>query len=205
MSDFLTEYLAVLQQHGSLTPQAIKPLQDETALDALRALPNVTLPDELRDYFRRIDGYDVSAYRQLGTFEPQFAWGMFCLTVKQSVEDAALCEEGNGDYWPKGFVPILLDGSGCYLLVNCIASSPTYRGVYDLTEGVGANRVSDSLAEFFRASAAEIRTGLRRYDKGSSSMAVGGKEYLERAAPIFGHTPYFSRIGRMGTQIVDWK
>jgi len=205
VADFLEDYYTVLEQHGALAPKAIKPLRDSHALDVLHTLRDTSPPPDLLAYFRRVDGYDDAVCRELDVFEPAFAWGMFCLSLAECISNHELCDEGDEDYWPSGFVPILWDGGGSYLAVNCRQFSPTWGGVYDMSEGVGCNRVSASLPDFFRASAAEIEAGLRRYGRDTSELAVGGREYLERAAPIFGQTQYFSRAGRMGDQIVDWK
>ena len=52
------------------------------------------------------------------------------------------------------------------MAVNCIASSPTFGGVYELTDGVGLNRIASSLTEFLDAGAAAIAQGFIRYDDG---------------------------------------
>jgi hypothetical protein len=212
-SDFIADYLSLLSSQGSLTPRAVKPLDGEDAFGVLEALPKVSLTEETKTWFRVIDGYDSAACSALDLFEPTLAWGMFALSLEDSVSHHDDCASGedtedddeSADYWPHGFLPLLWDGSGSYLVVNCIASSPTHGAVYDMGEGVGCNRVSNSLREFLAASAEEVRAGLRGYGKDSSSVQVEPREYLERAAVIFGHSPYFSRVGRMGSQIVDWR
>ena len=204
---FMSEYLRVIELNGSATPKAIRPLDDISALTQLRGLKDVTPFDELDAYFSAIDGYDQYVCDELDLFEPTLAWDLSVLSLEQAVshynETAPLGSE-NPDYWPYGFLPVLWDLSGSYLLVNCVKSSPFYGGVYDMTEGVGCNRVSSSLSEFFAASAKEVEAGLRRYDKGESTLCVEWEDYLKLAAPIFSHAPFFVRT-RMDAQIVDWK
>ena len=68
-------------------------------------------------------------------------------------------------YWPKGFLPSSWDGAGSYVVVNCIATSPTYFAVYEMCDGVGCTRIASSLSEFFAASTQEVLQGLRNYSE----------------------------------------
>jgi cell wall assembly regulator SMI1 len=210
VEDALTAYLQVLEQSGSLTPKVIVPQDaDSDAAAAFDAMAELSIPDDLRRFFAHANGYDDALCDELDLFEPVFAWGMFLLGVEDSRHHYAsgppcLAEE-NPDYWPLGFVPILWDGSGNYVVVNCRPGSPTYGAVYDMCEGVGCNRVSDSIPAFLDASAREVVSGLRKYSGDGSETAVDAASYLALAAPLFGHSAYFSRPGRMGSQIVDWK
>lgn len=209
LSSSLDNYLRLLEQHGSLTPKVIIGLRSETDWSSTKWPDEVTPFDDLKIYFSRISGYDNSKCAELGLHSPTLAWGMYALSIEQCIrhhENASFAfSDDNPDYWPLEFFPFMRDDGGSYLVVNCDASSPKYGAVYDMCDGVGCNRVSNSLADFFEASALEIVQGLRTYVKGRSTISVDPKEYLLRAAGIFGHSPYFDRIGKMGTQIVDWK
>lgn len=206
-TEFIREYLRVIELNGSATPKVIRALDDPAALAQLRGLKDVEPFEDLDAYFSVINGYDQDACDELDLFDPPFAWNLSVLSLEQAIthynETAPLGGE-DPDYWPYGFLPILWDSSGSYLLVNCVKSSPFYGGVYDMTEGVGCNRVSSSLREFFAASAKEVEAGLRRYDDGESTLCVEWEEYVRLAAPIFSHSPFFART-RMDEQIVDWR
>jgi hypothetical protein len=106
------------------------------------------------------------------------------------------------DYWPSGFLPILMDGGGSYVVVNCLSGSPTYGAVYDMTEGVGCTRISDSLRDFIAASTREAVQGLRTYS-GDFSTTINAREYLDKAGPLFDNSPYFARAD-MSANVVDW-
>jgi hypothetical protein len=207
LDDVLDTYLDVLAAAGSLTPQVLATDADEDALDRLDMLESVTIPDELRRYFARIDGYDIHACSELDLFEPQLAWGMFPLSIERAIDDyediADIGGDENPDYWPLGFVPILADGAGSWVLVNCIAGSPTYGGVYEMTDCVGCNRISSSLTEFFSAATREITSGLRTPDRDSFTTAHEEEDYFERLGEVYGDTPWFRVRG--SEQIVDWR
>jgi hypothetical protein len=207
LDDALDRYLAATARLGSPVREVIRPLFDQGSLDALRALDDVTLPDELVAYFRRVDGYDDDALAERDLVEPSFAWAMEALSV-----DGALREHGHlqfaitdeaPEYWVDGFLPILSDRAGSAVAVNCIASSPTFGGVYEMTDGVGLNRIASSLTEFFEAGSAAIVRGFIRYDDGM--LLPEHPRFLLEAGPLYGDSPYFARVGRMGTQIVDWR
>ena len=205
-AQFINDYLRVIEGSGSSAPRAIRALADPAALSELRELDDVTPLEDLEAYFLTVDGYDQDVCIELDLLDPQLAWDMSALSLEDAIShynDAPIGSE-NPDYWPPGFLPILWDLSGSYVLVNCAKSSPTYGAVYDMSEGVGCNRISSSLPEFFAASAKEVEAGLRRYDKDQSTLGAEWPEYLKLAAPIFGHSPFFSRE-RMDTQLVDWK
>lgn len=72
-----------------------------------------------------------------------------------------------------------------------------------MSEGVGCNQISPSLAAFFAASRQEVELGLRTWN-GGGSVVANRSDYLSQAGSVFGNTPYFARVGRMDTQIVDW-
>jgi len=205
-AQFVQDHLRVIEKSGSSTPKTLKRLADAARLADLRELDDVTPFDDLDNYFLEVDGYDQDVCIELDLIDPPLAWDMSVLSLEDAIahyHDAPIGSE-NPDYWPPGFLPILWDLSGSYVLVNCAKSSPAYGAVYDMTEGVGCNRISSSLREFFAASAKEVEAGLRRYDKDQSELCVEWKEFLRLAAPIFGHSPFFTRE-RMDTQIVDWK
>ncbi|MDR6990301.1 hypothetical protein [Luteimonas sp. 3794] len=202
---FLAHYLTVLQHHGSPTPRVLAPLVDAVALDRLAALPGVSPPPALLAYFRAVDGTDPDACDALGLFEPHLAWRMTALSLAEALQthhDLASHEDDeNPDYWPRGFIPLLADGAGSYLVVNAIAGSPTWGAVYDMGQGVGCNRLAHSLPAFFDASARQIEAGLLRFEGGASRPAVEPREYVRRTAELFGHPPCFASPG---SQIVDW-
>ncbi|WP_028102966.1 SMI1/KNR4 family protein [Pseudoduganella violaceinigra] len=204
----LDSYLKTIAENGSATPRALKP-SAEVDIEELKSLRDVTPFDDLATYFARVDGLDDDVMEEFDLFEPELAWGMSALSIKDSIshyQDVAYCGGSeNPDYWPYGFLPIMQDGCGSYLVVNCIASSPAYGAVYDMCDGVGCNRLANSLREFFAASAQEVATGLRKYDSDTSAITVDAGGYLKQAGEIFGNSAYFARVGRMGSQIVDWK
>jgi hypothetical protein len=191
-------------QRAALTPRVLIAASDE-AIEALTTLEAVTLSDDLRAYFRRVGGYDHAKCRELELFEPHLAWSMFALQVEDVPNHCGDLTSipDNQDYFPSGFLPILWDGSGSYVAVNCIADSRTCGAVYDMSEGVGCNQISPSMAAFFEACTRETEIGLRHWESGAMSME--SDNYLERAGVVFGGTPFFSRVGRMGSQIVDWR
>ena len=206
LDDALDRYLAATAQLGSPLRELILPLVDEGSLDALRALDEVTLPNELVAYFRRVNGYHYGALAERDMFRPDFAWGMKALSVDHALHlhrslQSAITDE-TPDYWVDGFLPILDDGAGSVVAVNCIASSPTFGAVYEMTHGVGLNRIASSLAEFFEASTAAIAQGFFRYEDGM--LLSDDPRFLREAGPLYGDSPYFARVGRMDTQIVDW-
>lgn len=207
LDDALDRYLAATAQLGSPVRELIRPLRDERSLDALRALDEVTLPDEVVAYFRRVDGYNDDALAERDLYGPSFAWGMVALSVDDALREHdqlqyAITDE-SPDYWVDGFLPILSDGAGSVVAVNCIASSPTFGAVYEMTDGVGLNRIASSLTEFFEASTAAIFQGFFRYDDGM--LLPEHPRFVLEAGTLYGDSPYFARAGRMGTQIVDWR
>ena len=210
MPDFaatLDAYLSTLAEHGSLVQRALRPIDDASRLDALDRLDQVRTPAALRSYFQRVDGVDDQACRELDLFEPQLAWGMFPLSLQACLQHHDGCTDSSDDedYWPIGFLPILADGTGSYVVVNARRDSPTWGAVYDMSEGVGCNRIAHSLEAFFAACAREAALGLRRYARDVSELGVEPREWLVQAAGLFGPSPFFARPGRMGDQIVDWK
>jgi len=207
LNNALDHYLTATAQLGSPVRELLLPLVDQDSLDSLRALEDVTLPDELIAYFRRVDGYNDEALLEQDLFEPNFAWGMQALSVDGAVREHgqlqfAITEEAP-NYWINGFLPILSDCAGSVVAVNCIASSSTFGAVYEMTDGVGLNRIASSLTEFFEAGTAAIVQGFIRYDDGM--LLPEHPRFLLEAGPLYGDSPYFARVGKMGTQIVDWR
>ncbi|MCQ4315809.1 hypothetical protein EA797_15685 [Stutzerimonas zhaodongensis] len=206
LDNALDRYLAATAQLGSPVRELILPLVNQGALDALRALDNVTLSNELIAYFRRIDGYNYEALSEQDLFEPSFAWGMEALSVDGALREHdqlqfAITDEAP-NYWADGFLPILSDRAGSVVAVNCISSSPTFGAVYEMTDGVGLNRIASSLTEFLDAGTAAIVQGFIRYDDGM--LLPEHPRFLLEAGPLYGDSPYFARVGKMDTQIVDW-
>jgi len=206
-NDAFDRYLAATARLGSPVRDVISPLADPRSLDALRALADVTLPDELIAYFCRVDGYDNDALSELDLFEPNLAWAMTALSVAGVLREHGHLQfaiiDDAPDYWADGFLPILSDGAGSVVAVNCIEESPTFGGVYEMTDSVGLNRIASSLTEFFEAGTSVIERGFIRYDDGL--LETEHPRFLLEAGPLYGSSPYFARIGRMGTQIVDWR
>jgi hypothetical protein len=206
LDDALDLYLAAVARLGSPVGEVIRPLADKGSLDALRALDHVTLPDELVAYFSRIDGYDLDALAERDLFEPTLAWAMDALSVDDVLRahgdlQFAIIDDAP-DYWVDGFLPILSDGAGSVVAVNCIADSPTFGGVYEMTDCVGLNRIASSLTKFFEGCTAAIAQGFISYDDGM--LLPEHPRFLLEAGPLYGNPPYFARIGKMGSQIVDW-
>lgn len=207
LCDALDRYLEATARLGSPVRDVVRPLSDQESLGAFRALDDVTLPDELIAYFCRIDGYDDDALAERELFEPTLAWSMEALSVDDVLREHrdlqfAITKEAP-DYWVNGFLPILSNGGGSFVAVNCIASSPTFGGVYELTDGVGLNRIASSLTEFLDAGAAAIAQGFIRYDDGMLLPVY--PRFLLEAGQLYGDSPYFARTGQMGTQVVDWR
>lgn len=206
LNSALESYLEQLKKAGAISPSVLKSPSKQSDLEAIQSLYGVKIPPELTNYLQQIDGYDREKCAEFNVSEPSFAWGLFPLALSQVPfhYDGCLLAEDGSDYWPVGFIPILWGGSGDFLLVNCIESSPTYGAVYDMSEGVGCNRLADSLAEFFSASEQLIAKGIIRFDEPEYPTVVDLDNYLANCAKEFGNTPYFQRAGKMGTQIVDW-
>lgn len=207
IKETLSSYIDALREHNSYTPDVLCSLDTE-AIEKLNNLVSIQLPAELKFFLLAVGAYDDEKMDELDLFEPHFAWGMSIIPV-QSIEaaykDLAGCGGNeNPDYWPLGFLPILEDGSGSYVIVNCISSSPTYGGVYDMSEGVGCNLISPSIATFLDASNQELKKGIRSFTSPDFSQIQNFQSYLSDAVMLFGKTSYFSRPGKMGQQIVDW-
>lgn len=163
---------------------------------------NITLHLDLTTYFMFIGGLD-------GWKEPIFAWGMSSIPLKDLQFEYDLATEVGTDspkYWPIGFIPFLRDGSGSYVVLNCISSSPTYGAVYDMTEGVGCNMIAPSLKVFIEGARKELEIGLRVYNEDKQYPDYPNYDtYLKDCLNIYGHTSYFIRAGgRMSEQIEDW-
>ncbi|MAQ75451.1 MAG: hypothetical protein CL613_03860 [Aquimarina sp.] len=203
------QYVDQLTTAGAISPKVIKTSNEDDVIDELESLEAISLPEMVVEYLTLIDGYDDDLCDDLDVYEPEFAWNMYPIEVASIptvYEDLAGCGGAdNPDYWPVGFLPILEDGSGSYVVVNCIEDSPTYGAVYDMSEGVGCNRVSDTISDFLEGCRKELVEGLRVFEEPELSTVKDAKSYLVECRKIYGNTPYFSRIGSMDQQIVDWK
>lgn len=207
LNDIIDDYLAAIEAAGSLTPKVLQGPPDDALFEQLAAFDEVTVFPDLRTYFTRLNGYDIHACSERDLFEPELAWGMFAYSLEDCIaaydDLAGIGGDENPDYWPYGFVPILDDGAGSSVLVNCIAGSPTFGAVYEMTDCVGVNRVSDSLADFLLAATHVVKAGWKTFDRDTSSITVGDDEYADLLAQVHGNTPYFT--GRGSDQVVDWK
>ncbi|WP_160151541.1 SMI1/KNR4 family protein [Microbulbifer sp. ALW1] len=204
----IEKYLEVLKQSGSSAADTLDQVDPNSIREGV-LFDEVDLTDELVNYFSMVNGYDYKKCDDLGVDNPDFAWGMYALSWNQARDQyselSGIGGDENPDYWPKGFFPILYDGSGDFVLVNCISSSITYGSLYDLSEGVGCNRISDSISEFLDASSVELEEKFRIFENEEISLIPDVRAQLEKGRKIFGETPYFSRMGKMDTQIIDWK
>jgi uncharacterized protein len=209
LNETLDRYFQILEQYGSLAPKAIIGLNSIEDWVAMKFPEEITPFEDLKTYFLRVNGYSNNGWREGKICRPDLAWGMRALSLDECLRhhETALFiyDDENPYYWPLEFLPIMWDGAGSYVVVNCDTSSPKYGAVYDMCDGVGCNRISNSLQEFFEASAQEVLLGLRTYSRDLSQIAVRPDEYLSRAATLFGNSPYFILVGRMSNQIVDWK
>ncbi|MBT2788638.1 MULTISPECIES: SMI1/KNR4 family protein [unclassified Halomonas] len=207
LRDAFEHYTETLREHGSATPEVILSASIEE-VEALNKLDGVMLPESVKQFLLVAGGCDHVKESELNLFEPHFAWGMHLLSLSSIASHYDSCagcgDDDNPDYWPLGFVPLLQDGCGGYLVVNCIAGSPTYGGVYDMGDGVGCNLVSPSLEAFLVGAAKELELRVRVFSCADFSEVSRFETYLKDAADIFGYTPYFSRAGKMDQQIVDW-
>lgn len=204
----LENYRETLREYGSATAEVITPGSIDT-IEILNELKDVTIPESLKTFYLFIGKYDDDKIEELDLYEPHFAWDMYLVpldSISSHYKDCAGCGgTENPDYWPLGFVPILQDGSGSYVVINCLSGSPTYGGVYDMSEGVGCNLISKSLLDFIIASENELKEGIRVFTNSDFSDTPNYKTYLSDSSRIFGNTPYFSRFGKMDQQIVDWR
>ncbi len=217
-----SSYLALLRSHGAKLVAVMAPPASDAAIASLHALPGVSIPDGLERYFRVADGCDADLCAEFGVFEPTLAWRCFAMSARwcaaQYRDIVALNNERDedwADYWPLGFVPILYDGAGDFMVVNCRAGSPTQGAVYDMTKGVGCTRVSASLDAFFNGCAEEVRRGLTVVDARGLLVPdpppppwrTKSKAWDDRRAAIraiYGETPYFARRDFV-SNVVDWR
>lgn len=208
IKESIQKYLEVLKQCSASAAETLDQADPNSIREGI-LFDDVAINDEVVNYFSMVNGYDYEKCDALGVDDPDFAWGMYALSWSQARDHySELSEIGgdeNPDYWPKGFFPILFNGSGDFVLVNCISSSTTYGAVYDLSEGVGCNRISDSIAQFFDALSVELQKKLRIFKDEEISVIPDVRAQLEKGSEIFGETPYFLRVGKMDTQIIDWK
>jgi hypothetical protein len=158
----------------------------------------------LKAWFARVNGYDARACDELDVSAPELAWGMRALSLAESLQQhesiAGTAEDP--DYWPRGFLPILADGGGSYVVINCQAASPTCGAVYDMGDGDGCCRIASSLPEFIAAATQEIQRGLRRCNPDGSTST--SREYLDDVAPLYGESPFFVRT-KVDGPVVDWR
>lgn len=214
-------YLALLLDRGARLCRILADPASPRAIDALGAEPGVTLPAPLRACFELVDGYDFARSKAEGLYLPTFAWSCALLDIRTARQHYQIVLEHESfggewaDYWPPGFVPLMWDGSGDYMVVNCRAGSPTYGAVYDMTKGVGCNRVSSTLDAFFNGCAEEIRRGLTRVDDAGllvpepppppwKSVSPAWEQRRIAIHRIYGDTPYFTRGDELRC-IVDWR
>ena len=129
MKETLSSYLDALRKHNSSTPEVLCS-PDAEAIDKLNDLESIELPSDLKHFLLSVGAYDDEKMDDLDLFEPHFAWGMSIIPaqyIETTYKDSAGCGgEENLDYWPIGFLPILEEGSGSHVVVNCISSSPTF-------------------------------------------------------------------------------
>ena len=207
LNDVIDRYLGILSKHGAICPKVVKTMTSSDNIEELAHLENVSITNELETFFSNINGYDLGKCVEYDVYDPEFAWGMNLLSIKDAQTHYDQCyacaDGGDPNYWPVGFLPILWGGSGSYVVVNCIKESPTYGAVYDMSEGVGCNMVSKNIIDFIKASSKEVELGIRKFSEGEYSV-IQSANYLDDCAKIYGNTPYFRRKGKMGTQIIDW-
>jgi hypothetical protein len=209
LSKALVRYRQQLEKSGAKIAKVMRE-GSESDLKKFESLNHIELHPDLITYFMFFGRVDDTLCDELGIgSEPIFAWGMSGIELQflQTAYALALETESDApDYWPAGFVPFLSDGSGSYVVLNCIQGSPTYGAVYDMSEGVGCNRISSSLQGFIDGCRKELELGIRTYDEDGEYPDYPRYEtYLADGLEIYGETPYFIRAGgRMGEQIVDW-
>ncbi|WP_196158532.1 SMI1/KNR4 family protein [Reinekea sp. G2M2-21] len=205
--EIIDKFTEVSRKFGSSTVDVLKPCNSDD-LENIRKLDSVSIPGELHEFLSTLGDVDEDKMAELDLFEPHLVWGMSIIPVQEISEkynDFAGCGgEENPDYWPLGFLPILEENNSNFIVINCIENSTTYGAVYDMSEGVGCNMVSKSIGAFLSASAEELENGIRVFTGPDFSEIKNFKSYLKDAAPLFGNTPYFSRIGKMDQQIIDW-
>jgi hypothetical protein len=164
---------------------------------------HINFHPDLITYFQRVGGYSPKKCNELDSFEPSFLFNMHAIQLKQVLQHYSLAgekvwddelEEETDTYYPIGFIPFLLDGAGNYILINCIANSPTYGGIYYLESGLGCIRLSDSLSQFIIANHKTIE----QYSKDFSNQDFFDITYEK---DYFGDVPYFNS----SLKRVDWQ
>ncbi len=206
MESILNEYIQKLKSSGAGSANVIKKVDNKYKVESLNSLKKVTVTNELK-VLLSIE-YDSDLCYELDYFEPEFAWGMYLMDVEeiQSAYDEISGLNGEDDpYCPLGFLPILSDNGGNYIMINCISQSPTYGAVYDMCEGVGVNMLATNLTHFFKCLSQELTDELRTFEAPQLSECIDIKNWFDKMSEIFGNTPYFIRKGKMDTQIIDWK
>ena len=211
MQTELNNYITLLENKGAISPKVVK-LNSTIDQEIIFSEVKEISPD-LKSWFSLINGYDEDACLDLDVEAPDFLWQMHLLSLEESqehYEDHSGCgEPENPDYWPLGFIPILWGGSGDYIVINSIAGSKTYGAVYEMTDGVGVNRISNTIANFLSNCSKILELGLIQFeDPEVCTITDYSKypEYLYTCQDIFNNPPYFSRLGgQMDTQIIDWK
>ena len=201
----LDSHLETLTEYGSGGALAIKGCNKIESILELNNIKKASIPNDLITYFTMINGYDSRKERELEDEKPlDIAYGMAPMDLKNCF--SSIGSNGESDtYFPQGFIPILSNYGGDYIMINCIKESPTYGAIYDFTEGVGVNLIANSLSHFFECSTKEITTGFRVFnhdDEDYEYQSIVTKEFDEMAL-IYGNTPYFKRK-RMDEQIIDW-
>jgi hypothetical protein len=172
-------------------------------INTIEKQQHITFHPDLIIYFERVGGYSPKKCNEFDSFEPSFLFNMHAIQLKQVSQHYSLAgeevwddelEEEADTYYPIGFVPFLLNGAGNYILINCIANSPTYGAIYCLESGLGCIRLSNSLSEFIIANHKTIEQHSEGFSDPDFFNITYTKEY-------FGDVPYFDRTLKR----VDWQ
>lgn len=205
MEKIINEYIYALKEAGAGSAKVIKKVDNSQKVTTLNTFEKVTVPQQLEALLSY--EYDNNMLFEFDYTDPEFAWNMYLydlLEIKINYKNLAGLNGEDCTYFPLGFVPILGDFGGNFLTVNCIVESPTYGAVYDIGDGVGANMLAKDLEHFFKAATEELTSKLRYYKEPELSETIEMNQWFERAATIYGNTPYFIRKGKMDQQIIDW-
>ncbi|CAL2103727.1 SMI1_KNR4 domain-containing protein [Tenacibaculum sp. 190130A14a] len=205
MEKILNTYIETLKEAGAGSAKVIKKVDHAERVATLNTFDKVTVPQQLEILLSY--EYDDDLCYEFDYNDPEFAWSMYLLSfdeIQTTYENLAGLNGDDCTYFPLGFVPILGDFGGSFVVVNCIKNSPTYGAVYNIGDGVGANMLATDLAHFFKASTEELTQKLRFFEEPELSDAIDARLWFEGVAKIFGNTPYFSRKGNMDQQIIDW-
>ena len=179
----IREYLDAISTQNARAPSWVRPGTDD--ISAFDAVDVVSLPEELRQLWSSFNGMSVPEGTLL-----QFTWldGTYeYFSVEEAAQDFEVSvdlwakDQDFKKYWPIGFVPLGTPGDGSRLLVNCLASSPTYGSVYDLLHGVGVSRISGSLSQYFKTlNACLASSALTVADDGEVSVDIDAYRKIGR-------------------------